>query len=329
MGVPNATYYVSLSYYNEKGLTRTAEMENYDANIRYDRYNYTANLNLKPTETTTIDLGFNGFLSMGNYPQQSTSDLFASAMEINPVYLPLMMPDGSVPGISTNGDLRNPYADLTRRGYKNEARNQLNSNIRLTQDLGFWKWSKGLTASAMLAFDVHNSRDLKYNKREDTYNFAGTKDENGLWNDDVFDADGNYRYALTYTGHKDLAFDQGASDSRSTYFEASLNYDRSFGLHRIGGLLLYNQKIYRSSSDNLIGSLPYKQQGLAARATYSWNDRYFSRQTLGIMVPRTSVQKNVSVSSLHLVLAGLSLMRLGGNLCKKLFLTLKCVIQMA
>ena len=30
-------------------------MENYDANIRYDRYNYTANLNLKPTETTTID----------------------------------------------------------------------------------------------------------------------------------------------------------------------------------------------------------------------------------------------------------------------------------
>ena len=280
-GVPNATYYVSLSYYNEKGLTRTAEMENYDANIRYDRYNYTANLNLKPTETTTIDLGFNGFLSMGNYPQQSTSDLFASAMEINPVYLPLMMPDGSVPGISTNGDLRNPYADLTRRGYKNEARNQLNSNIRLTQDLGFWKWSKGLTASAMLAFDVHNSRDLKYNKREDTYNFAGTKDENGLWNDDVFDADGNYRYALTYTGHKDLAFDQGASDSRSTYFEASLNYDRSFGLHRIGGLLLYNQKIYRSSSDNLIGSLPYKQQGLAARATYSWNDRYFFEANLG------------------------------------------------
>lgn len=280
-GVPNATYYVSLSYYNEKGLTRTAEMENYDANIRYDRYNYTANLNLKPTETTTIDLGFSGFLSMGNYPQQSTGDLFASAMEINPVYLPLMMPDGSVPGISTNGDLRNPYADLTRRGYKNESRNQLNSNIRLTQDLGFWNWSKGFTATAMLAFDVHNSRDLKYNKREDTYNFAGTKDENGLWNDDVFDEDGNYRYALTYTGHKDLTFDQGASDSRSTYFEASLNYDRSFGLHRVGGLLLYNQKIYRTSSDNLIGSLPYKQQGLAARVTYSWNDRYFFEANAG------------------------------------------------
>ena len=281
-GVPNATYYVSLSYYNEKGLTRTAEMENYDANIRYDRYNYTANLNLKPTETTTIDLGFNGFLSMGNYPQQSTSDLFASAMEINPVYLPLMMPDGSVPGISTNGDLRNPYADLTRRGYKNEARNQLNSNIRLTQDLCFWKWSKGLTASAMLAFDVHNSRDLKYNKREDTYNFAGTKDENGLWNDDVFDVDGNYRYALTYTGHKDLAFDQGASDSRSTYFEASLNYDRAFGDHRVSGLFLFNQQqklLYPKGT--LEDAIPYRMMGIAGRATYSWKDRYFAEFNIG------------------------------------------------
>ena len=105
----------------------------------------------------------------------------------------------------------------------------------------------------MLAFDVHNNRNLYYNKRESTYNFAGTKDELGLWNDDVFDEYGNYRYALTYTGHRDLTFDQSASDSRSTYFEASLNYDRTFGLHRVGGLLLYNQKIYRESSGNLIG----------------------------------------------------------------------------
>ena len=38
-GVPNATYYVSLTYYNERGLTRTTQMENYNANMRYDRYN--------------------------------------------------------------------------------------------------------------------------------------------------------------------------------------------------------------------------------------------------------------------------------------------------
>ncbi len=281
-GVPNATYYVSLSYYNERGLTRTARMENYDANMRYDRYNYTANLNLKPTETTTVDLGFNGYLSMGNYPQESSSSLFSAAMTINPVYLPLIMPDNSISGISTNGGFRNPYADLTRRGYTNEARNQLNSNIRLTQDLGFWKWSKGLTASAMLAFDVSNNTDLKYQKREDTYYFAGTKDvTTGLWNDDVYDENGEYRLSRTFQGSNELNYDKAYSSSRSTYFEASLNYDRTFGLHRVGGLLLYNQKIYRDKIDNLVNSLPYKQQGIAARATYSWNDRYFLEANVG------------------------------------------------
>lgn len=292
-GVPNATYYVSLSYYNERGLTRTARMENYDANMRYDRYNYTANLNLKPTETTTIDLGFSGYLSMGNYPQQKSEDLFKAAMSINPVYMPLMMEDGSIPGISSNGDFRNPYADLTRRGYTNESNNQLNSNIRVTQDLGFWKWSKGLTASAMLAFDVTNERDLYYEKREDTYYYSGTKDAvSGLWNDDVFDENGAYRLSRTYQGSKELSYKTESVNERSTYFEASLNYDRAFGLHRVGGLLLYNQKIRRytednqkerdkSATDRIVNSLPYKQQGLAARLTYSWNDRYFLEGNLG------------------------------------------------
>ena len=103
--------------------------------------------------------------------------------------------------------------------------NETNMSV-ITEDGSFYSLH---TASAMLAFDVHNSRDLKYNKREDTYNFAGTKDENGLWNDDVFDADGNYRYALTYTGHKDLAFDQGASDSRSTLLSITSSFRKRPG----------------------------------------------------------------------------------------------------
>ena len=292
-GVPNASYYVSLSYYNESGLTRSTQMENYDADIRYNRYNYTANLNLKPTETTTIDLGFSGYLSSGNYPEISTNDLFSGAIAINPVHYPLMMPDGTVSGISGNGSQRNPYADLARRGYTNESNNQLNSNIRVTQDLGFWKWSKGLSVSAMVAFDVRNERSLKYKKWEDTYYFSGSKDPvTGLWNDDVYNADGTFKTYRTHEGNNELSFDTEGTNKRSTYFEASLNYDRSFGKHRLGGLVLYNQKearyVYddsderdKSSKDRIIGSLPYKQQGIAMRLTYSWNDRYFLEANAG------------------------------------------------
>lgn len=282
-GVPNATYYVSLTYYNETGLTRNAKMENYNANMRYDRYNYTANLNLRPTETTTVDLGFSGYLSEGNYPQQSTAELFDSAFKINPVYLPVVMPDGSVPGLSAVGDLRNPLADLTRRGYKKEIRNQLNSNIRLTQDLGFFEWSKGLSAGALLAFDVNNSRTNKYGKQEDTFAISGSKNtETGLWNSDVYDADGNWNIVRTHTGHRELVYENNQSMDRDVYFEASLNYERSFGKHAVTGLFLYNQKVFAPGDpEDLVSSLDYKQQGIAARATYSYDDRYFGELNAG------------------------------------------------
>jgi TonB-linked SusC/RagA family outer membrane protein len=282
-GVPNATYYVSLTYYNESGLTRNAKMENYNADMRFDRYNYTANLNLRPTETTTLDLGFSGYLSEGNYPQQSTAELFDSAFKINPVYLPVMMPDGSVPGLSAVGDLRNPLADLTRRGYKKELRNQLNSNIRLTQDLGFFEWSKGLSARALLAFDVNNSRTNKYDKQEDTFAFSGSKNtETGLWNSDVYDAQGNWNIVRTHTGHRELVYSRDQAMDRNVYFEAAIDYNREFGKHAVSGLLLYNQNVYAPGSpDSLVESLDYKQQGIAARATYSYDDRYFGELNAG------------------------------------------------
>ena len=62
-----------------------------------------------------------------------------------------------------------------------------------------------------------------------------------------------------------LEFDQSSGANRTVYFEASLNYDRAFGKHRVGGLLLYNQKIYRDlTASDLTGSLPYKNKGYAA-----------------------------------------------------------------
>ncbi len=284
-GLPSANYYVSLSYYNEVGMTRNFELENYNTEMNYDRYNFTSNVNLKPTKTTTVDVGFNGYLSAGHYPQQSAASLFSSSMEINPVYLPKTIPDGTLSGISPNGDMRNPYMDLAQRGYYQEFKNTLNSNIRVTQDLGFAKWSEGFNISALLAFDAYNSRTLKYSRWDDMFYFAGSKDPaTGLWREDtMFDDEGNYRKTRVRQGNQALDFSQGSGANRTTYFEASLNYDRAFGKHRVGGLLLYNQKVYRDlTTGDKVGSLPYKNKGYAARLTYSYDDRYLIEGNIGI-----------------------------------------------
>ncbi|ULT39152.1 hypothetical protein KRR40_29620 [Niabella defluvii] len=56
---------------------------------------------------------------------------------------------------------------MTRRGFNTEFNNQLFSNLRLTQDFGFF--IKGLSATSMFAFDASNKRILARGKREDTF----------------------------------------------------------------------------------------------------------------------------------------------------------------
>ncbi|WP_106831310.1 SusC/RagA family TonB-linked outer membrane protein [Parabacteroides pacaensis] len=276
-GNQTATYYASASYYNETGMTKTDALEDYNADMSYTRYNFTTNLNINVTRTTQVDIGMNGYLGEGNYPDISANDAYGSAMEISPVDYPKMFViDGVeyVPGIQSNGGLRNPYADIAKRGYRNVVKNQVYSNLRLTQDLGII--TKGLNITGMFAYDIYNTRETGQGKRESTYYF---KDRNN-----PYDENGNPILVQTFAGSNTLGFGQTSSGNRKVYMEASLNYDRAFGKHRLGALLLYNQQSFSEhghAKDNLIASLPYRTRGLAGRATYSWDDRYFGEFNIG------------------------------------------------
>lgn len=283
-GVPKATYYVSASYYEETGLTNTQTPDSYDVSMNFNRYNFISNVDLKPTERTTINVGTSGYFTNGGYPYISSGDVFTQAMMVPPVSYPVVYPDGSVPGISSNGDLRNPYADLTRRGYKNEYTTQIYSNLKLSQDLNFWNWSKGLSVYGLVSFDVNAVNQTYYRKRDNTYFIDSPIDpETGLYTE-PYDENGNLKLRNTYTsGEQTLQFDRGVGGWRKFYFEGAMNYNRTFGGdHRVGALVLYNMEDLRhSNSGDLISAVPYKKMGIAARATYSYADRYFLELNAG------------------------------------------------
>ncbi|QNL51752.1 TonB-dependent receptor [Olivibacter sp. SDN3] len=271
-GVENAQYYVSLAYFNETGFLRTDDLEQYNSALDFKRYNFTSNLNLKLTATTRLDLGLQGFVSNGNYPGENTEDIFGSAFDVSPVEYPVMYPGGFIPGRAAQGGFRNPYADLTRRGYRTEFRNQLYSNIRLTQDLAML--TEGLNVSAMFSFDAYNENFIKRSKRESTY----FPDMNRPYNEDgslnlveTFNSGGNY-----------LGYDPHRAGNRRFYTEASANYDRGFGKHRVGGLaLFYTQDYNNPFAGSFTSSIPERQVGLAMRGTYSYDDRYFVELNAG------------------------------------------------
>jgi TonB-linked outer membrane protein, SusC/RagA family len=277
-----AQFYASISYYDETGMIKTNSYENYDSETRYRRYNFTTNVNLKITETTFVDIGAQGYLGDGNYPGESSGTIFSSTMEVNPVLYPKMFViDGKeyVPGLHAHGGDRNPYADATKRGYRKTMNNKVLSNFRLTQELDMV--TKGLKLTAMFAYDITNGREMQYrkggNNRENTYYFA---DRNN-----PYDEQG--RPILTTTWDQgsetlELNNDNKLTGERKDNFEVSLVYDRAFGDHRIGAMGIYTQQNrVVNNADNIINSIPYRLQGMAGRATYSWKDRYFGEFNVG------------------------------------------------
>ena len=276
-GSEKVAYYASVSYFNETGMTVTDKNINtYDSKMKYSRYNFTTNLNIDVTPTTKVEIGAQGYLGEGNYPAISSADLYNAAMSISPVEYPKMFfvnGEAYVPGTSTNNNFNNPYSQATRRGYDNLTKNQIYSNLRVTQNLDML--TKGLKLTAMYAFDVCNEIHVHQDRAESTYNFLDTSVP--------YDMNGQPILQRIYEGSNVLSYKQETSGNKKTYLEASLNYDRTFNDdHRVSALFLFNQQsklLYPKGT--LEDAIPYRMMGIAGRATYSWKDRYFAEFNIG------------------------------------------------
>lgn len=266
-GSDRATYYMGVSYLDEVGLYKQDDMVNYNNQVGYKRYNLTSNLSLKPTNTTKIDLGVQGYLANANYPGIGQGDIFVNAWIVTPVIHPTVYENGTIPD-QRSGGLINPYAALTQTGYANQWRNQLFSNLRATQDLPFI--TKGLSATAMFSFDVYNYTSMRRTKRPSAYLATG-RDEHG-----------EMQYEQTYEGDQFLSFNRSSEGERTIYVEGALNYNRSFGKHTTTGMFLFNKSdMLNSEATTLINSLPYRYIGVSGRATYSFADKYFLEANFG------------------------------------------------
>ena len=276
-GSEKVAYYASVSYFNETGMTVTDKnIDTYDSKMKYSRYNFTTNLNIDVTPTTKVEIGAQGYLGEGNYPAISSADLYNAAMSISPVEYPKMFfvnGEAFVPGTSTNNNFNNPYSQATRRGYDNLTKNQIYSNLRVTQDLDML--TKGLKLTAMYAFDVYNEIHVHQDRAESTYNFLDTSVP--------YDMNGQPILQRIYEGSNVLSYKQETSGNKKTYLEASLDYDRTFNDdHRVSALFLFNQQsklLYPKGT--LEDAIPYRMMGIAGRATYSWKDRYFAEFNIG------------------------------------------------
>lgn len=280
-GKKAVTYFMSASVKHDAGNLKSLSKDyfSYNNNINVMRYDFVNNLSIKATNTTKISLGLNVSLRDWKGLSAGVDGIFSMSREASPVDFPIVYParndkeiytlwGGMSGGIYNNG-YRNPVAEYVV-GYKKQFASTVNANIRLDQDLKMV--TKGLKLHVLASFKnwskTETTRKAGYNQFEiDQYN----------------EATGEYTLSRVGNEQKTALNTEGAATGdRRIFIQAYLDYKRKFGVHDVNAMLLYNQdQLDNNKPDNLLSSLPRRKQGIAARLSYAYDDRYLAEVNFG------------------------------------------------
>ena len=266
-GSQKIRYYVSGSFYDENGIYNTEKVKQYNPSIKWSKYNFRANIDLDLFKGNTISLNIANQYDVKNQPSQG-SNIWLYAFRTPAVSIPVKYSNGYLSFPSDGGF--NPYTLLNHRGDQRIFNNNTQSLINMTQDLSEFI-TEGLSANVKFSWDAVSVSTNTRSKLPQSY-FATGRDEDGQL--EFIESKGVQDY---------LTLSNWNSGERITYLETSLTYNRLFNeKHRVGGLMLFNRRERHDNfPSNLIWSLPFRNIGLAGRATYGFNDTYFAEVNFG------------------------------------------------
>lgn len=265
-GGNTARYYVSGSYLDQQGMYKVDKaLKDYNTNANFRRWNYRMNVDIDITKSTLLKVGVSGSLQKVNDSGVGSDAIWTALMGYNAIMVPKLYSNGYVPAYGNdNGDRFNPWVQATMTGYRENWKNNIQTNVTLEQKLDFI--TKGLRFVGRFGYDTENNNWINRRKWPEQ------------WKAKRFRAtDGTLDYDRVAEERK--MFQESGSDGlRNEFFEAELHYSRGFKHHHLGGTLKYNQSSKIKTvglGDDLKQGIARRNQGLAGRFTYNWNYRYF------------------------------------------------------
>ena len=272
-GGSRVTYYMSLQANHDTGLLDAPDYF-YNPNINQWQYNFQNNISYKLTNTTTIDLRMMAQIGNMQGPNYNIGNaLYKRVMRTNPVEFPAYFPqqdgdDGFIrfggaeikPGVLGT----NPY-EYMMSSFKEVNFNTLNTSLALNQDLSVI--TKGLSLKALVNFKNWSETSYTRSIKSNIY-----KVKDGSYNPET----GEYDYQLLQTGDQFLSQSGISRNSDQTfYFDARLDWKRSFGDHNLTAMAMYMMREYRSDV------LPNRNQGYSGRVTYDYASKYLVEFNFG------------------------------------------------
>ena len=271
-GTERVRYFVSAGFLNQDSLFKTFS-DNKNETFNYKRLNYRANLDIDVSKRSQLSITLGGRMQDRNTMGGGEGFLFRYLQGATPYAGSGIDEQGR--HIVSDDTIVGPYdrdalSNYYNLGYQNESTNVLNFDIQYKLDLGF--------ITPGLSFKTKASYNSEYTARKNRENGYGT----GL------------TYVATIVDGQEVLrkenitwptpYSEAKWGSRNWYMEASFDYNRKFGKHNLGALLLYNQsKTYYpwDSDGSLYQSIPKGYVGLVGRVTYDYATKYLLDFNIG------------------------------------------------
>ena len=255
------TYSLVAAFYNEQGILTRDTSREWDPSIKLQRYNVRSNVDINITKTTKFRVNIGGYLQDRNSTSQDISLIWSRAFRAVPFDFPVRYSTGEIP----EGAEGNVWAMATQSGYKTTSESKIETLFSLEQDFKFL--TPGLKMKATFSFDRYSSGTVNRPTKPDYYSIASARNE-----------DGSLIIQRTKTGSNTLDHDpSGTYGNRRLYLEIAANYDRTFAdKHSVSAMLLAQRSNYDNGD-----KLPYRNQGIAGRASYTYDNRYVAEFNFG------------------------------------------------
>lgn len=281
-GTKDVKYFVSLGFLYQDGFFKKFKELDYDSNYKYKRYNYRANLDMNLTKTTVLKMNVGGVVGVKNAPNYH-EEFWSMLMATTAPFSSPGVVDGKkvVTAPDRFGGLVTQYDMFPRflgAVIQDKVSNTMNFDMVLTQKLDFI--TKGLSVEAKGAYNTSYSYTKNATAGVITYTpfYYST-----ICNPELEIGDPGFNKEIVYqtSGREgELYYKEGnKSRSRDWYFEASLRYQRKFGAHNIGALVLYNQN--KKYYPREFTAIPTAYVGFVGRLTYDYNSRYLAEFNVG------------------------------------------------
>jgi TonB-linked SusC/RagA family outer membrane protein len=269
-------FFSNINFMHQGGQFKTDQTK-YDPNANNIWVNYRTNVDMNLNKYLSAFLRLSGNIKRERTPGAGNAAVYSSLFQIPPItYGPvtpefsdqttggILDPGGKV--ITTERVASPTYGMLNRTGYWRHTVTNITSQFGLNLDMGFL--TKGLSLKGILAYQTNSVGSL--GTIQDYERWVRTDDPDTL--------------AFTKKGSQNdtpLAYRKGHSYYYHLTYNASANYKRDFGIHRVGGMAyMFYQNLTKADTQSP-WLLPYNRISSGAEVSYGYDNRYLVKFDVG------------------------------------------------